>query len=106
MSRVGNIQIIILILLVFFYVLMFSAPVFAQPKTKVQYKRNAENLAEVQVTNNTLDPLVCYVAIDGHKVHFRLQANQKSVWYKATDSRFNYYHFSTWCDYALLYDAK
>lgn len=83
--------------------MFFSTSVIAQPKVTVQHQRNIDNLAEIQITNQTRKALVCYVAIDGHKLYFRLQANQISPWYKATDTRFNYTNFSTWCDYLALY---
>lgn len=79
--------------------IVFSSALFALPKITVQHQRNIKNLAEIQVTNQTIETLICYVAIDGHKVYFRLLAQQPSQWYKATDTRFNSSHFSTWCDY-------
>ena len=83
--------------------LAFSTAVLSQPKTTVQHKRSDDNFAEIQVTNNTMEPLICYVAIDGYKLYFRLQARKSSQWYKATDTRFNFSNFSTWCDYLSLY---
>lgn len=83
--------------------LLIATSVSALPKIFVQHQRNIENLAEIQVTNQTVEHLICYVAIDGHKIFFRLQGLQPSKWYKATDSRFNYSHFSTWCDYLSLH---
>jgi hypothetical protein len=77
--------------------------VSALPKVSVQHQRNTQNLAEIQVTNQTAQALICYVAIDGHKVFFRLQPHQPSQWYKATDTRFNHTQFSTWCDYLSLH---
>ena len=86
-----------------YFLLLFSMSVCAQPKIAVQYQRSVNNFAEIQVTNQTLEKLICYVAIDGHKLFFRLQANQPSQWYKATDKRFIYTDFSTWCDYLYLH---
>ena len=90
---------------VFIYLILlaFSTTTYALPKILVQHQRNADNLAEIQITNQTMETLVCYVAIDGHKLYFHLQARQPSKWYKATDIRFNYSHFSTWCDYLYLH---
>lgn len=84
-------------------VLMFSVSIHAMPKFSVQHQRSAQNLAEIQVTNQTIETLVCYVAIDGHKIYFRLPPYQPSQWYKATDTRFNFSNFSTWCDYLYLH---
>ena len=81
----------------------FSISVSAQPKIGVQYQRSNKNFAEIQVTNQTVEKLICYVAIDGHKLFFRLEAFQPSQWYKATDTRFIYSDFSTWCDYLHLH---
>jgi len=90
---------------IFFYfmLLVFTTPVSAQPKIAVQHQRSAKNLAQIKVTNQTIETLICYVAIDGHKIYFRLQANQPSKWYKATDTRMNSSNFSTWCDYLYLH---
>lgn len=75
----------------------------AAPKVIVNHQRNAQNLAEVQVVNQTAKKLICYIAIDGHKLFFRLPARQPSKWYKATDVRFNHSNISTWCDYIDLH---
>lgn len=83
--------------------LVFSISLSAQPKFLVQHQRSVKNLAEIQVTNKTNEALICYVAIDGHKIYFRLQAMQPSQWYKATDTRFSNNNFSTWCDYLSLH---
>ena len=90
---------------IFFYfmLLVFSISVSAKPKILVQHQRSAKNLAEIKVTNQTVETLICYVAIDGHKIYFRLQPLQPSQWYKATDTRLNYSNFSTWCDYLYLH---
>ena len=88
---------------IFFVLLVFSISVCAMPKIAVQHQRSAKNLAEIKVTNQTVETLICYVSIDGHKIYFRLQANQPSKWYKATDTRLNYSNFSTWCDYLYLH---
>lgn len=91
------IQIIYLILMI----LSFSAN--AQPKFILEHQRNNNNLAEIQITNQTGEVLICSVAIDGHKIYFRLPGYQPSLWYNATDPRFNYKNFSVWCDYIYLY---
>ena len=83
--------------------LVFSTSVCARPKILVQHQRSVTNLAEIQVTNQTIETLICYVAIDGHRVYFRLQSLQPSKWYKATDTRLNHSNFSTWCDYLYLH---
>ncbi len=88
---------------IYLTLLVFSASACALPKFSVKHQRNFEDFAEIQLTNDTIEPLVCFVAIDGHKIYFRLQARQISQWYKATDKRFHYTHFSTWCDYLSLY---
>jgi hypothetical protein len=94
---------IILKILLSFSVLILATSVFAQPKFRLHHQRDAQNLAQIQVINETIDPLLCYVAIDGYKIYFRLLPRESSIWYKATDTRFNYSNFSTWCDYLSLH---
>ena len=90
-------------LFVYCMFLAYSTLVSARPKILVQHQRSLDNLAKIQVTNQTVETLICYVAIDGHKIYFRLQAQQPSQWYKATDIRLNHSNFSTWCDYLYLH---
>lgn len=86
-----------------FFCLFFTTLSFAQPKVAVKHQRDSNNLAEIQLINQTSKELVCYVSIDGYKLYFRLLANQPSQWYRATDPRFNYTNFSSWCDYLSLH---
>lgn len=86
-----------------FILLVCSISINAQPKVTVQHQRSAQNFAEIKITNQTIETLICYVAIDGHRLYFRLQPNQPSQWYKATDMRLNFSNFSTWCDYIYLH---
>jgi len=87
----------------FFILLSLSINALAMPKIKVKHQRNIKNFAEVQVSNDTMENLICYVAIDGYKVFFRLKAIESSKWYTATDTRFNHKNFSVWCDYLKLH---
>lgn len=89
--------------LFYFICVVISTSAIAQPKVTVQHQRSIDNLAEIQISNQTSKELICYVAIDGYKLYFRLLPNQPSQWYKATDTRFNYTNFSTWCDYLSLH---
>ncbi|NQY86822.1 MAG: hypothetical protein HRT51_03580 [Colwellia sp.] len=86
-----------------FMLLAVNTAIYAAPKVLVKHHRNAKNLAEIQITNQTIEKLICYVAIDGHKIYFRLPARLPSKWYTATDVRFNHASFSTWCDYLSLH---
>ncbi len=79
--------------------LVFSHSVMASPKITIKHERNKENYAQIKIINETLEKLSCYVAIDGHKINFTLAPRESSPWYKATDTRFNYTHFSTSCKY-------
>jgi len=83
--------------------LAFSLTSIAKPKFLVKHQRNAKNLAEIQLINQTAKALICYVAIDGHKIRFRLQPRQPSKWYQATEPSFNHKNFSAWCDYLSLH---
>ncbi len=87
----------------FFIILLLSSSAFAMPKINVKHQRNVKGFAEIQVSNATMENLICHVAIDGYKMLFRLKAIETSKWYTATDIRFNHRHFSVWCDYLKLH---
>ena len=82
---------------------LFSVESFAKPKFKSHFGFNIHGFARIQVKNETTKDLACWVAIDGHKKKFRLPALTMSQWYTATDKRYNYQNFSTWCDYIDLH---
>ncbi|WP_236702645.1 hypothetical protein [Thalassomonas actiniarum] len=82
---------------------LLSFELNAMPKIKIVHDRNTQDYARVRITNETREELLCYVAINGYKIKFRLPPLNSSKWYKATDTRFNSSHFSTWCDYMELY---
>lgn len=88
---------------IFFIVLLLTTNAFAMPKIAVKHQRNVNGFAELQVSNSTMENLICYIAIDGHKTFFRLKAIESSKWYTATDIRFNHINFSVWCDYLKLH---
>jgi len=90
-------------LIVFSIILLVTTSVLAMPKINVKHQRNNNGFAEVQVSNDTMENLICHVAIDGHKLLFRLKAMEYSKWYAATDVRFNHTNFSIWCDYLKLH---
>jgi len=83
--------------------LLFSVSALAMPKITVKHQRNANGFTQVQVNNDTMENLICHVAIDGNKVLFRLQAIGYSRWFTATDIRYNHTNFSVWCDYLRLH---
>ncbi len=89
--------------IIFFILLAIPSFVTAKPNVIVKHQRNVENYAEIQITNQTTKSLICYVAIDGYKTYFKLPPKQPSIWYRATDPRFNHKNFSTWCDYLSLH---
>ena len=99
-KRIDSMKINISLLLL---IALLSIDAFAMPLITIKHDRNRVGLARVQIMNETLRTLACYVAIDGHKIKFKLTARQNSRWYKATDVRFNHTHFSTWCDYIELH---
>ena len=84
-------------------VMLTSISVSAKPRIRTSHDINDENLARIKVHNETPEALLCYVAINGHKIRFRLSPQGQSIWYKATDVRFNYTDFHTWCDYLKNY---
>ncbi|MCJ8320486.1 MAG: hypothetical protein MJK12_12685 [Colwellia sp.] len=71
--------------------------------TSIIHGETKEGFAQVKITNKTNTSIACYVAIDGKKIKFILRPYMTSKWYKATDTQFNYRHFSTWCDYLELH---
>lgn len=73
----------------------------AHPKITIKNQRNEQNLAEIKVLNETTESLLCYVAIDGYKIKFKLAPRGQSEWYKATDPRFNHKSFSVRCDFIV-----
>lgn len=83
-------------------VIIISPVIWASPKIAVTFGES-NGFVRVQIKNETFEPLACYVAIDGHKVKFQLQVKSTSRWISATDKRFNYQNFSTWCDYLEIH---
>ncbi len=71
----------------------------AKPRITVEHGKTLDGFARIKITNETVEKLACYVAIDGYKIKFKLQARQPSGWYKATDKSFHHANFSVWCDY-------
>jgi hypothetical protein len=80
-------------------ILLMTFEVISAPKITIKHQRNAEGFAQIQITNESMEKLICYIAIDGHKIKFRLMPIQPSKWYTATDTRFNHQNFSVRCDY-------
>lgn len=89
--------------LYFIILLLLAKNAFAMPKINTKHQRNINGFAEVQVSNGTMENLICYVAIDGNKILFRLKAIESSKWYTATDTRYNHTNFRVWCDYLKLH---
>jgi len=82
--------------------IIISPVIMALPKITLVYGESSEGFTRVKVKNETLLPLACFVAIDGHKKKFQLRAKSTSIWITSSDSRYNYQNFSTWCDYLDL----
>lgn len=92
------------LLFIFFSILLaITYPAQAKPKIQTSFGFDRYGFAQVKIKNETERNLVCYVAIDGHKEKFILLRFRESDWYIATDKRFTYKSFSTWCDYQDLY---
>ncbi|GHE95721.1 hypothetical protein [Thalassotalea profundi] len=83
--------------------LLFSYPVSSKPKTTTLFAKTPEGFIKAKIKNETFEELACYIAIDGFKKKFRLSGNMESKWVAATDKRFAYTSFSTWCDYIEFY---
>jgi hypothetical protein len=80
-----------------FLLLTFSQYGFANPYITTKFKLDKNKHTQLQVTNKDRFKLKCYIAIDGYKIYFYLKPNESSIWYRATDKRFNHTHFSTKC---------
>jgi len=89
----------IIIILISALIFLYTNNALANPKTKTIYGHSLDGFARVKIKNNTTESLACYIAIDGYKVKFRLEALRESKWYTATDKRFAYRNFSTWCGF-------
>ncbi|GLX78463.1 hypothetical protein tinsulaeT_18030 [Thalassotalea insulae] len=89
----------------FMLAILFSFPFSAtsKPKTEVLYRYTPEGYAQIQVQNKTTKELACWIAIDGFKKKFRLPPLTTSQWFTASDKRYDYTSFSSWCDYIELY---
>ncbi|WP_206486014.1 hypothetical protein [Thalassotalea sp. G2M2-11] len=88
-------------LCLFVFFVSFSA--WSKPKTQVFYNYTIEGFAQVQIQNKSGKELACWIAIDGFKKKFRLPPATTSQWLTASDKRYDYTSFSTWCDYIELY---
>jgi len=76
-----------------------SFPVLSKPKFLINYGYSLDGFVRIQVKNETIVDLACWVAIDGFKKKFRLPPYALSQWISANDKRFTYTNFSTWCGY-------
>ena len=76
---------------------------YAKPRIEVMHGFTLDGFARVKIINRIPVELACFVAIDGHKAKFKLNALAESKWYKATDKRFKYTDFHIWCDYLELH---
>ncbi len=93
-------------IIIYFYIVLmaFSPIILASPKVTVSFS-DSNGFTRIKIKNETFEPLACYVAIDGQKIKFQLQGQSSSRWISATDKRFNYQNFSTWCDYLELHPS-
>ena len=92
-----------ILLLILLFSLPISLPVNGKPKTTTLFAKTPEGYIKAKIKNETFEELACYIAIDGYKKKFRLSGNLESKWVAATDKRFAYTSFSTWCDYIEFY---
>ncbi len=82
---------------------LFTVGAYAKPLITVHKSIDANKFAQVKITNETIQELACYVAIDGRKIRFRLLPHRTTRWFKANDTRFVLSAISTWCDFIELY---
>ena len=87
------------LIFVVLFATFLSSTLHAKPNIRTEYGYSLEGHARIKVINESGRVLACYVGLDGWKIKFTLPRNGQSQWYKATDKRFNYKSFTTWCDY-------
>ena len=83
--------------------LLISLVVESKPKTTTLFDKTPNGFVKAKIKNETFEELACYIAIDGYKKKFRLSGQMESQWVTATDKRFSYTSFSTWCDNIEFY---
>lgn len=83
--------------------LFISSPANSQANTTTLFAKTPEGFIKAKIKNETFAELACYIAIDGYKKKFRLMGNMESKWVTATDKRFAYTSFRTWCDHIEFY---
>jgi hypothetical protein len=87
-------------------ILLFVAlQIEGKPHTSSVYSKNLDGNIRVKIVNNMARTLACYIAIDGHKIKFRLLPMQTSKWHSSTHKAYKYTDFSTWCGYIDQYPA-
>ncbi len=91
------------LILLFSCFLFTSFPAVSKPKFAINYSYSLDGFVRIQIKNDTIIELACWVAIDGFKKKFRLPPYALSQWISANDKRFTYTSFSTWCDYLELH---
>ncbi len=85
-------------------ILLITSPIsWGKPKTTITFNTTITGFTQVKIKNETFESLACYVAIDGFKEKFQLRPRSASRWITATDKRYNYKNFSTWCDYLVVH---
>ncbi|WP_448567747.1 hypothetical protein [Thalassotalea ganghwensis] len=89
--------------LLFYLLSIFHSNLSAKPHISMLFGKTAQGYIQARIKNETTEMLACYIAIDGYKRKFRLSGGMTSQWYTATDKRFTYTSFSSWCDYLDLY---
>lgn len=90
-------------LTVMLFSLLISLAVEGKPKTTTLFDKTPNGFVKAKIKNETFEELACYIAIDGYKKKFRLSGQMESQWVVATDKRFSYINFSTWCDSIEFY---
>ncbi|WP_426359181.1 hypothetical protein ACPUVO_02740 [Pseudocolwellia sp. HL-MZ19] len=90
----------------FFYFTFLSLMAFsviALPRVNIEHMTSVQGVPSVKVSNQTSLTLACYVAIDGYKRKFVLQAFGSSKWFSASSNQYKHSNFSTWCDALEFY---
>ena len=83
--------------------LFVTSQIEGKPHTSSVYSKSADGHVRVKIVNKMASTLACYIAIDGHKIKFRLLPLQASKWHSSTNKSYKYTDFSTWCGYIEQY---
>ena len=101
-----QVEVVVLFIKVLLAILLFATlQIEGKPHTSIVYSKSVDGHVRVKIVNKMASTLACYIAIDGHKIKFRLLPMQDSQWHSSTNKAYKYTNFSTWRGYIEQYPA-